>query len=176
MKLSTLNFQPIRLVQGRLSTRKGFTLIELLIVIVIIATLAVTVFVALDPARRLRDARNAKRTSDVETILTAIHAAIVDNKGSVPTNMPPAGTTSQLGTPVLGCATHGTTACGTTAACANLMADVAIDLIPYLASMPSDPQAADAGESGYSVVVNSNGIVTITSCLAEGGQIISASR
>ena len=42
----------------------GFTLIELLIVIVIIAALAVTVFVALNPVKRIKDAHDSRRASD----------------------------------------------------------------------------------------------------------------
>lgn len=156
------------------SSRKGFTLIELLIVITIIAALAVTVFVALNPAKRLADARDARRTSDVDSILTAIHQSIVDNKGSLPSNMPAAGTVAQLGTAAVGCATYGTDACGTQAACVNLMSGTN-NLSAYLQSMPVDPLAADANETGYSVVVDANGIVTVGSCAAESA-VISASR
>ena len=48
--------------------RKGFTLIELLIVIAIIAILAASLFVALNPAKRFQDARDAKRNQDVESV------------------------------------------------------------------------------------------------------------
>src|SRR6266851_5370540 len=74
--------------------QKGFTLIELLIVIVIITALAVTVFVALNPVKRVKDAHDARRAADVETILTSIHEYIVDNNGSTP----PAMTIGQNGT------------------------------------------------------------------------------
>ena len=155
-------------------TQKGFTLIELLVVVTIIAVLAVGVFAALNPAQRLKDARNAKRTQDVDTILTAIHEFEVDSKGATLTNMPAAGTTSQLGTAVAGCATHGATACGSTAACADLLSG-ANALTKYIKSVPVDPSAADANETGYSVVVDTNGIFTVTACLAEG-TTVSASR
>jgi len=39
------------------SKQKGFTLIELLVAITIVAILAVSVFVALNPAQRLKDAK-----------------------------------------------------------------------------------------------------------------------
>src|SRR5579862_3824234 len=64
--------------------QKGFTLIELLIVIVIISALAVTVFTALNPIKRIKDAHDSRRASDVDTILSAIHSYIVDNNGSLP--------------------------------------------------------------------------------------------
>lgn len=158
-----------------LSLSKGFTLIELLIVITIISALAVTVFVALNPAQRLEDARDARRTSDVDSILTAIHQSIVDNAGSLPSNMPAAGTTAQLGTAGADCADYGTPACGTVAACVNLMTGTD-NLTPYLKSMPVDPLGTDANETGYSVLVDANGIVTVTACATEGATTIEASR
>src|SRR5438046_1414103 len=84
--------------KGQLSLESGFTLIELLIVIVVIAALAVTVFVALNPVKRTQDAREARRTSDVETILTAIHEYIVDNKGALPGTLTTGTTLTMLGT------------------------------------------------------------------------------
>src|SRR5579859_6775624 len=97
---------------------KGFTLIELLVVITIIATLAVVVFVALNPGARLSAARDARRTSDVDSILTAIHESIVDNKGTAPAGL--STVEQQLGTAASGCAVA-TGGCGVTAvACLDL--------------------------------------------------------
>lgn len=158
----------------------GFTLIELLIVITIISALAVTVFVALNPAQRLLDARNARRTSDVDSILTALHTFIVDNKGTYPTGLASTGTAETLlGTgaaavcsPVIsgGC----NVAAGT--ACVNLGSDLA----KYLKSMPIDPTGGTTWETtktGYSVTVDTNGLITVRSCGKEGtGANIEASR
>lgn len=166
-------------------SKKGFTLIELLVALTIITILAVAVYAALNPAQRLADSKNARRTQDATQILTAIHQSIVDNKGTFPTNFPAAGTTKQLGTgDATACtATVGTnvaTQCtGVTTACANLMADVAQDLIPYLASMPIDPSGgtiADATKTGYVVGRDTNGIVTVKACHADGTSPITVSR
>jgi len=159
--------------------RLGFTLIELLLVTAIIAVLAVSVFAALDPARRIDEAQNARRSTDVDTILTAIHQSIVDNKGSYPTNMPAVGTEAQLGTDVTGCAIATGGCAVTQASCVDLMANVAQDLIPFLKSMPIDPTGSPtytSGKTGYSVLRDSNGIVTVKSCGAERGAAIDASR
>ncbi|EKD49854.1 MAG: hypothetical protein ACD_63C00026G0001 [uncultured bacterium] len=61
--------------------QKGFTLIELLVVIAIIAILAAVVLVALGNARR--DARNASRRADLNSIMTAIELYATNN-GSYP--------------------------------------------------------------------------------------------
>ena len=169
----------MRKLLNRFPSAKGFTLIELLIVIAIIAALAISVVVALNPSKRIQDAQNAARTSDVATILTAIHASIVDNKGLLPSNMPAASTETQLGTDASGCGilTGGSNV--TAAACANLMLGTR-SLTSYLKSMPVDPSGGTtytAGKTGYSVTVDTNNIVTVRACGKEGaGNNISASR
>src|SRR3989344_1997504 len=60
--------------------RSAFTLIELIIVIAIIAVLMATIFVSLDPARRLHASRNLRRHSDVIAISTALVSRLADNK------------------------------------------------------------------------------------------------
>ena len=62
--------------------KKGFTLIELLLVITIIIILALVVFVGLKPAQRLAEARDARRGSDVNQILTGVHECIIDDDNS----------------------------------------------------------------------------------------------
>lgn len=76
---------------------QGFTLIELLIVVAIIASLAVTVAVALNPVKLILDARNARRTADVDAICTAINAYITD-KGALPPGLTTGMAEAQIGT------------------------------------------------------------------------------
>lgn len=155
--------------------QNGFTLIELLIVIVVISALAVTVFVALNPVKRTEDARDARRTADVETILTAIHEYIVDNAGALPTGLTTGMAETQLGTGASACAIS-TGGCSVVAtACVNLTSPLAT----YLKSMPADPLGGTtytAAKSGYSVTVDANNIVTIKACGTEGSTNISQSR
>lgn len=158
----------------------GFTLIELLVALTIVAILAVSVFVALNPAQRLKDAKDSRRATDVDQILSAIHESIVDNKGTYPTNMPAAGTETQLGTAASGCATPGTYCSGVAAtACTDLMTG-SQNVAKYLASMPIDPVGsaggADSTKTGYSVKRDTNGIVTVKACYTDGATVISASR
>lgn len=150
---------------------KGFTLIELLIVITILATLLVVVFAALNPSGRLKQARDARRTADVDSILTAVHQYIIDNKGSAPTGL--STVEQQLGTATTGCAIS-TGGCTVTAtSCLSL----ATPLAAYLKSMPIDPSSTyNAGTTGYDALQDSNGIVTIRACGTEGTSNIYSSR
>lgn len=63
------------------NTNKGFTLLEMLLVIAVIAILAGIVIVAINPAKQLGSANNAKRFSDVKAINDAIKQHAIDNGG-----------------------------------------------------------------------------------------------
>lgn len=149
--------------------KKGFTLIELLVVIAIIAILAVVVFVALDPVKRFADARDSRRWSDVNSILTATHEYIVDNGGALPTGLSTSMAETQLGT----CNSGGATLCtGAATACVNLTTPLAT----YLKSIPVGPgTSAATATTAYSIEVDANNIVTVTACGAEN-QTVSVSR
>jgi len=151
---------------------KGFTLIELLIVVAIISILAVTVFVALNPAKRLKDAKDARRSTDMESILTAVHESIVDNKGTLPTGLTAGMAEKQLGSATSGC-TIATGGCSVAAT--GDCVDLATPLVKYLKSIPVDSDGT-AALTGYSIVVDANGIVTVKACKAEGGTNLSVSR
>lgn len=138
-------------------TTRGFTLIELLVVITIIALIATAVIVALNPSQRFAEARNSHRWSDVNSILTAVHEYIVDNEGTLPAGLTTGQGVTELGT------------CGT-------CDDLSSPLTPYLKSMPLDPSGGTASETGYTVEVDANNIVTIAAPDAEEGETIEVSR
>ena len=140
-----------------LKNQKAFTLIELLVVIAIIAILSAVVFVALDPVKRFADARNSRRFSDVNSILTAVHEYIVDNDGALPTGMTASMSATELGS-CSGCA------------------DLSSPLSTYLKSIPEDPQNGTAANTGYTVTVDANNIVTISATGAENSVDVSVSR
>ncbi|MDQ3099382.1 MAG: type II secretion system GspH family protein [bacterium] len=159
--------------------QQGFTLIELLVVIAIVAALAVTVFVALNPAQRLKDARDARRLTDAESILTAVHQYITDNKG-VTTALALTTTDAQLGTGLAAACSPVTTG-GCAVAASTACKDLTTPLAKYLKSMPTDPLTGTAASTGYTINMDANGIVTIKACLtgtgtAEGTVNISVSR
>jgi len=88
--------------KDKVKKNSGFTLIELLIVMAIIAILAATIFVAVDPVKRFSEARNTQRWSEIVAILNATLKYTVDNKGILPTGIP-SGTAAMLGTASSGC-------------------------------------------------------------------------
>ena len=153
------------------STKKAFTLIEILLVIGMIAVLATVVFVALDPAKRFRDARDAKRSTDAQSILSAVQTFIIDNQGSLPVGLTT--TEKQIGTAATGCAiATGGCAVSGAADCINLTTPLA----KYLKTIPIDPSGGTASLTRYSLGMDANGIVTVKACGVEGGTNISVSR
>ncbi len=62
--------------------KRGFTLIELLVVIAIIAVLSVVVILTLNPAELLRQSRDSRRISDLNTIKSALSLFLADTASS----------------------------------------------------------------------------------------------
>lgn len=119
----------------------GFTLINLLIAITIIAVVAAVIFIALDPATRFADARNAERWSDVVALSDAIHLYTIDNGAALPEID---GSLTMLGTATSGC----DVLCGAVAydppvssRFASLVRDVWFDVFPASIVLADSPAA-----------------------------------
>lgn len=142
--------------------KKAFTLVEVLLVVVIIAILAAVVIVAINPARQISQANNTQRSSDVKTILDAVHEYAIDNRGVLPA---------------------GITATATVVGSGTGQIDICSSLVPtYVAAMPFDPTATGAGytdctnyDTGYTIASDANGRITVAAT-AELGAVISVTR
>lgn len=153
--------------------QKGFTLIELILVIAIIVVIAAAIFVALNTTKRIGDANNSKRWSDVNQILGAVHQSVVDNKGTYPNSGTwVAGDNFVLGTDATGCDTT-CTAVTTEAACLNL-SDLTTN--SYIGAIPADPVDGGAANTDYYINRTSGGIVTVGACDQYGTGAISVKR
>lgn len=148
--------------------KKAFTLVEVLLVMVIIAILAAIVIVAINPARQISQANNTQRSADVKTILDAVGDYALDNRGAYPANITDTAT-------VIGSAEGLINICG--------------DLVPtFVAAMPFDPTALDADDAaahytscadyytGYTIIEDANGRITVAAPDAELSETISVTR
>jgi len=142
--------------------RNGFTLIELLLVIGIIAILSTIVIAALSPTRQLASSRDAKRQSDVNTILNAVYQYQIDNLGNPPPGIP---TTTAL------------EICRTGATSCQYGVNMNVLSGAYLVTVPLDPRAEATGTgTEYFILRNSNGRLTVSAPLAEEEASISVTR
>lgn len=163
------------------NNQEGFTLIELLVVIAIIAILAAVVFVALDPATRFADSRDAVRASDAAEVLSAVKIDQVDNGGDYLTEIEAltAGTVYMIGTDASGCDDDNAN-CDTNVTADTSCVDIS-GLVTggYLGEVPISPTGEvtwTAGTTGYTLEKESTGIVHVRSCESENTTEISVSR
>ena len=162
-------------------SKKGFTLIELLIVVTIIAILAAIVFVALDPLTRFRDARDSRRASDINGLLSAVKIDQIDNGGSYLSSITSA-TSSEIYMAVNGSSM--TTGCddNNNSCDTNVTSDThCLDISGlvtegYLVTAPVSPTGAVAWDdgsgasdegTGYTISRASTGILTVRACESE---------
>jgi prepilin-type N-terminal cleavage/methylation domain-containing protein len=160
--------------------RQGFTLIELLLVIGIIAILAAIILVAVDPPKRFAQARDARRSGEVYSILNGILNYMSDNVGAVPNGIDSdAGTAQILGTAGSGCNTGCAPAGPTLSACLDISDDLVDE---FISSIPVDPKGTngvvsyDASRTGYYVNRSINNRITVGACNPERVSSISVQR
>lgn len=150
---------------------RAFTLIELLIVIAIIAILAAAVLVAVDPARRLHQSRNAQRWESVVTMLEAIKQYQVDHDGDLPDTSVAidsvAATVQIIGESVGSC---GSLTCdGVTVVGSNCgVSGLDTDLDGYIARIPYDPTTGSGSNTRFFINKDDTESIIVGACDEEG--------
>lgn len=173
----------------QIKNQRGFTLVELLVVIAIIGILVAVVFVALDPATRFQQARDAVRQNDVQEILSAIKLHQVDNDGNYLASV--AGMTAGQvymvvdgAAMIAGCDDNNTN-CDTDVTADTNCVNLAGLVDQYLNSVSVSPAGAvtwDNGDAvgeegtGYTLERDAQGVVRVRACESEQGGEIVASR
>ena len=139
-------------------THKGFTLIEVLVVIGIIALLSAVVIVAVNPARQFKLARDSQRTSNMNSIVNALHQNMAEHRGSLVC----AGTVRTL--PLVATVIRTSTVPG-------YEGDIASCIVPdYIGAVPYDPSIIGAYYAsstdymtGYEIFRDIQGRITASS-------------
>lgn len=151
-----------------LSKSSGFTLIELIIVVAIIGLLAAAAFVAVNPGKRVGDANDAKRWSDITALVDAISHYSVDHNGDLPSGVSAAAANTYYMINIAGGAL-GSENCTTTDDTYSKL-DISSGIVPtYIPTMPLDPSVSKAVAEdngiGYYLVKDSEGRVKIGACV-----------
>lgn len=148
---------------------KAFTLIELIIAIAIIALLATATFVAVDPGKRLGDAKDAIRTSDAVAIEKAIQQKIADG-ATIPVAIAalPENTPYMLVTE--GSDTSGTCNCNTLDQPISRI-DLAGEFKAYVAGNVPIDEAATGDDTGYYIKRKGNSFY-VEPCNAYGDDYV----
>ncbi|MGB8815846.1 MAG: prepilin-type N-terminal cleavage/methylation domain-containing protein [Minisyncoccia bacterium] len=155
------------------SYKKGFTLLEMLLVVAIIAILAGIVIVAINPSKQLGAANDAKRWSDVNTIISAVYQYAIDHGGTLP------GPTAIAQDSSCSSATSTNEICITGGSCAGLISLASTtDAGTYLSAMPVDPQGSTSTNgTGYYIVKNpTTSRITVCAPSAAGTATISVTK
>lgn len=138
---------------------------ELIIIIAVLTIITVLIYGALDPARRLHESNNVRRTTDVETIVDALKRHQADNNGLLLAELAAGtpGTYYQIGTDAGGC----DSACNNQSTHSTCM-DISNLPQNYLSSVPIDPVGGTAGKTGYYVMVTTESNIIIGACNPQG--------
>jgi len=143
------------------STRlKGFTFIELLLVIATLAIL-LSIVLVIFRSNRLAEARNARRWSDVRTIVDAVYEYSIDHSGFLPGEIP-IQQTEICKTGVADCSGY-----------VNL--SILTNEQIYLVQIPEDLTGASERGTGYEIKVTGKRI-SVYAPFAEEGEIIEVTK
>lgn len=135
--------------------KQAFTLIEIILAIAILAILSAATLAAINPARRLAQARNLERSSHVAQVLAAVkqYASETGQQLSGLGSIPTCPSTGNIGTAGI-----------------NLNSTLVDE---YIVQIPVDPTVGTTANTGYTICQTSSGRVEVAAPNAELGESIS---
>jgi type II secretory pathway pseudopilin PulG len=171
---------------GNRASISGFAFLEMVLVVAVIGIFASIVIIAVNQGRQSAATRNAQRHVDVNTILGAIYQYSLDHDGSVPSsiNTSSSQTCSSVGSQNLNAFSickAGTSIVGGNGTCNGIdLEDLTEDGV-YAVSLPTDPSghvslSSQTTHTGYFVIRESSGHITVCAPDAENGEIITVTR
>lgn len=144
--------------------RRAFTLVELVVVVTIFAILAAAVYVAIDPTRRINEARNADRNEDLVELVDALARYEKDNGASYQALEEAAvGNYYMIGT----CTAGAESACALKETQSNCI-DLAGLTASYLEAIPMDPVTGSPEMTSYYLQKNEDETLTLGTCSPDG--------
>ncbi len=148
--------------------------ISTIISAILLLALGFGIFISQNYPRRVVESKNARRASDIDTILNAIHLYMTEHHGALPPGLSSGMSTPiQIGTSKSVCAINSGACSGTPVSCLDVIGTTAspgplsIDLV----TLPIDPDVDDQKGSGYAVQVDASNTVTVFACKAQGKNI-----
>lgn len=136
-------------------------------IILIIAVMSILVFY-FNPSKKITEKRNTQRTEDVTKVLNGLTQFAADNGGVLPDGIPVSNECGRSEYEM--CKTNGSD-------CTNLVElEGFSNNGKYMSALPVDPRNDSANGTGYNIVQNESGRITVCAPKAELGQSISASK
>jgi hypothetical protein len=146
----------------------AISLIQGLILLVVLGLLILLAIVVTDPGGRLAAQRNEQREGDVTAIINALSEYAIDNEGTLPQEIPVSNQCSDDSNEI--CRTGG-------ADCSNMVELTSLTKEEeYLSSIPVDPLRKSTGGTGYHIVQNESGRVTVCAPLSEQGVEVTSTK
>ncbi len=131
--------------------KKAFTLIELIIVIAVAAILAVGIFVASKPQKRIGETNDAQRKNDAQALEQAIKMLAADS-GVMPTELKTLTENQKFAIVKAGGEVSGTYTCAALNSDISKK-DISTSLLSVIPAMPMDPElSSSSNETGYYIV------------------------
>jgi type II secretory pathway pseudopilin PulG len=137
---------------------------EIMVVAGIIGIIAVIIFTTLKPQQQFARSRNLKRVSNLHAFMNAIQLRMAENRGAWNT---------ACGTSTIIIPSSSPTLIGSATGSVNLETC----LVPqYMVGMLFDPTTSTPTSTGYTIVQDANGHITVSAPNAELGETISVTR